>query len=380
MFSLPKSPATITTATTNKTQFILLFFLFLTMLTIIHQCIIRPQLPSLLGVADIIAAYDTSMLDFITYQRQRQQPPNRVLCLFLKNKSRFLTEWVNFHFLVGWNHVMLFDDGSTDNLVSIIQQLNVQYPGQIDYVPANWIGNARSAGQKRALLQFEAYNRCFNKHWQTSEIIATTDIDEFVYPCSRDKNITFEKAMEDFSTISDGTLNYGTSVVMQLECYRYGINGHEKPHNNNILTSYSRRAAYQGDGDEVYNNLPSSITTRCNELPFEHFCDRSQPPDCYSCKRLYYPNGKATPLFPTIHNFWGSAKRIFSSPTRKQGFCCNHYFFLSYKDVIEKYRANGAEEALDTVLHLSIHDIVWSFYERVIDIEIVQYLEWVVNK
>jgi hypothetical protein len=363
----------------KKRKYVILCCIVLVLVIVIIDFIwIRPEMPRSMSVLDIINAYDSSSYDEKEYftttittttgtSSSTNNKKKRVLCVFLKNKARFVKEWIDFHLMIGWTNVMLFDDSSTDDVYSVVKPYGKD--GMVEYIPANWSGSAHQVGQRYLVLQYECYNKCFDKHWKDAQIIATTDVDEFVYPCVdgvKNKLESFDSALSRYSA------PYGEAIVAQMQCFRYGINGHLKPHNGSLLKTYPKRAAYENDVDY---QLPTEISKRCDEMPFQHFCDRSKYTECYSCKRLYFPNGKRTKLFPNIHDFWGKAIRMNLGPYRNVGFCCNHYFFLSYEDVLNKYKTNGFNEVVDTVNQLTPDDIVWKFYESIQDQLILKHFE-----
>ena len=38
-----------------------------------------------------------------------------MLCSLMKNEVPYLVEWVEFHRLMGFSYIAMYDDGSTDN-------------------------------------------------------------------------------------------------------------------------------------------------------------------------------------------------------------------------------------------------------------------------
>jgi hypothetical protein len=44
-----------------------------------------------------------------------------ILCPMFRDEEGFLTEWIAFYQLMGFNHIMFFDDGSTDKSLEELQ-------------------------------------------------------------------------------------------------------------------------------------------------------------------------------------------------------------------------------------------------------------------
>ena len=43
------------------------------------------------------------------------------ICAIAKNEGKYIREWVIFHQLVGVEHITIYDNGSTDNTISVLQ-------------------------------------------------------------------------------------------------------------------------------------------------------------------------------------------------------------------------------------------------------------------
>lgn len=284
-----------------------------------------------------------------------------VICTFIKNKAVFVPEWLEFHFLNGWDHVVFLDDASSDNLTAVL----AVYGSKTTHMPVNWAGNAVERGYTKQMLQIEAYHRCFRRFWVGAERLATIDVDEFLYPCA--PNATWREAY------AHGRTPHGRARVIEVQCFRYGFNNHTEPHFGPILDgSYAKRALYRSDGRPV----PAHVQKACDALPpsMVPFC-LSDPAwgGVASAKNVYFPNGKQRPLLPAIHDFVGHAD-VQRARRRGKGVCCNHYLFTSMRQVVDKYAAwgyagfVGIAQSLQNPAHP-----VWEFYHQVEDLEILRY-------
>lgn len=45
----------------------------------------------------------------------KEGTPRLVLCSLMKNEVPYMIEWVEFHRLIGFHHIAIYDDSSTDN-------------------------------------------------------------------------------------------------------------------------------------------------------------------------------------------------------------------------------------------------------------------------
>lgn len=98
-----------------------------------------------------------------------------VACTLLKDEVPYLVEWIEFHRLVGFSHIVIYDDGSQDN-ANLIPMLYKQH-GR-DYVSyetiAEWDENPRTR-------RINAGGECLKKYKHLADWIIHLDVDEFIF-------------------------------------------------------------------------------------------------------------------------------------------------------------------------------------------------------
>jgi glycosyltransferase involved in cell wall biosynthesis len=119
-------------------------------------------------------------------------------CAIYRNEARYLREWVEFHLLVGFERFYLYDNGSDDNHLEILQPYIADGTVVLEHWPI-------SPGRHLA------YERCLAKRRQEARWIAFFDIDEFLFsPLGRPvPEIVGE--FEQYPGIGANLLPFGTS-------------------------------------------------------------------------------------------------------------------------------------------------------------------------
>ena len=149
---------------------------------------------------------------------------NLSVCALVKNEGPFLKEWIEFHRMIGVEHFYLYENGSSDNTVSVLKpyveagivELFDWRPGvapwfDIDSEP-KYRGFAQFCGYQLTAFQ-DALKRAAGK----SKWLAIIDVDEFIV--SREgKNHLKEilRNCDDVHTIKLGWVIYGTSEYWDL--------------------------------------------------------------------------------------------------------------------------------------------------------------------
>lgn len=96
-------------------------------------------------------------------------------CAIFKNEGRFLREWIEYHKVIGVNHIYLYNNNSTDNYNEILAP----------YLDSGFVTLYDSPED---FSQIKSYMDCWERHKQESHWIGYFDIDEFVN-LQKDNNI-----------------------------------------------------------------------------------------------------------------------------------------------------------------------------------------------
>jgi hypothetical protein len=137
-----------------------------------------------------------------------------------KNEASYLVEWLEFHRLVGIEHVYLYDNGSTDETREILHPYI--RGGFVTYLP--WANFDRNAVPQR---QAYAHALCnFGPRWRWMAFI---DVDEFLFPLKDDNLRTVLPAYDDLPAVA-------------VHWHMFGSSGHKRRPSGLVIENYTDRA------------------------------------------------------------------------------------------------------------------------------------------
>ncbi|MBP7335247.1 glycosyltransferase family 2 protein [Niveispirillum sp.] len=147
-------------------------------------------------------------------------PLTLAVCAIVKDERPYLLEWIAHHRLVGVQHFVLFDNGSTDQTTALLSGL--ARAGIVDHVP--WPDIPHVAPQIPAYIAGLARlsNRC---RW-----VAFIDADEFLNPID---------GRDVPSVLADHDGAAGLVVPWRL----FGSNGRQQHEDDLVISRFTRRAA-----------------------------------------------------------------------------------------------------------------------------------------
>jgi Glycosyl transferase family 2 len=131
------------------------------------------------------------------------QPPKVTLVAIAKNESFYLTEWIAYHLLIGFENIYIFDNDSTDRSRDLLSSISKIDP-RVSY--CEW-------PTKEGLSpQISAYNRSLED--VTTEWVAFFDIDEFIVPWQHNSISDFLKTVpNDVSAVHINWLGFGSNQI-----------------------------------------------------------------------------------------------------------------------------------------------------------------------
>ncbi len=154
------------------------------------------------------------------------------VCAIVKDEGPYLLEWLAHHRLVGVQHFVIFDNGSTDGTGSLLAGL--ARAGILDYVP--WPNIPGVAAQRPAYIAGLA------RLAERSRWVAFIDADEFLNPLRGE-------------TVPDILKDYETAAGLMVPWRLYGSNGHQDQTDDLVVRRFTRRARPQ----DSRNNLVKTI-------------------------------------------------------------------------------------------------------------------------
>lgn len=91
------------------------------------------------------------------------------ICAIFKNEGKYLLEWIEYHKMLGVDHIYLYNNNSEDNYLEILEA----------YINEGFI-TLKSWPMLNG--QMEAYKDCYNLNKNETEWLALLDLDEFICP------------------------------------------------------------------------------------------------------------------------------------------------------------------------------------------------------
>jgi len=141
--------------------------------------------------------------------------------LIAKNEASYLVEWLEFHRIAGVEHVYIYDNGSDDETVAILQ--SYIRAGFVSYVP--WANFDQNAVPQR---QAYAHALCnFGPRWRWMAFI---DVDEFLFPLKSDSLRTALREYEDLPAVA-------------VHWHMFGSSGHKRRPSGLVIENYTQRSA-----------------------------------------------------------------------------------------------------------------------------------------
>ncbi len=221
------------------------------------------------------------------------------LCLFCKNETRYLKEWIDYHLLIGVEHFFIYDNLSD---IPVSQSLRDYVERGLVTVELNMeIGIGK---------QTRAYAKCLRDHREDFFWLGFIDIDEFIVPRNGLRLPEFLKPYEHFG-----------GLAIFWKCF--GSNGH-------IATPQSVLSSFIRTGPDSFENdseLKSIVNTK--------FVIPAKPhnPHVFFYRPGFYAVDENER--PVLRGFW----RKRTSRTIQ----INHYIVKSFEEFGQKNSRGGGD-------------------------------------
>ena len=123
------------------------------------------------------------------------------ICAIFKDEAKFLQEWVEYHRMLGVDHIYLYNNNSTDNYLDVLRRYMEE-----DFVSlVDWEEN---------FAQCEAYKHCCDNVRKENFWLAFIDIDEFIVPHKATDIKCFLRSYEDFPVVTLYWKMFGTGGLV----------------------------------------------------------------------------------------------------------------------------------------------------------------------
>lgn len=141
--------------------------------------------------------YNTIFRCFLWHRPKYDRKYRISICGIFKDEAPFLREWVEYHLMIGFDHLYLYDNNSTDDYQTELRP----------YIEA---GKVTLTIWSKDFSQMEAYRECLTKYRKETQWLLWLDIDEFFVPrYSKDVN-KWIKSYEKYPSIVVWWKMFGT--------------------------------------------------------------------------------------------------------------------------------------------------------------------------
>lgn len=126
------------------------------------------------------------------------------ICAIFKDEARYLEEWIEYHRLVGADHLYLYNNFSSDNYQKILKP----------YIEEGYVTLVEWPYE---LAQIPAYQHCYDKFGNETYWLMYIDMDEFICPLY-DTNIkNWIKRYEKYPSVIIYWLMFGTNGLIDYD-------------------------------------------------------------------------------------------------------------------------------------------------------------------
>jgi len=231
------------------------------------------------------------------------------IVVMIKNEAEYITEWLEYHKLVGVDKFIIYDNNSEDNIKSVLQPYIDA--GVVDYIfyPKTQ-ADFEKKGKKTEYWAFQAYayNDAIKKYRNKSKWIGFIDIDEFIVPV---KN---EKIIDVINDIKSNVMKRKAFVGLAVNWVTYGFSGHREKPKGLIIENYIKNEGIHEEFKSIVN--PRTVILYQVHAAFHFFYIE-----------VVNEQGKKSQK-PNISQSSIDKIRI------------NHYFTRSYEEYIHKIKKN----------------------------------------
>jgi len=155
-------------------------------------------------------------------------------CMIFQNESFFMKEWIEYHKMIGVQHFYLFNNGSTDNYLEILQPYIESGLVELHQSP----GHSQNQSQHNT-IQCNSYKRAIALAKGKAKWLAIIDADEFIYPVQGDNIGKLLRPFEGFGGVYINYRPFGTSHVERI------------PSNRLIIETLTRCGEVQNFGKSI---------------------------------------------------------------------------------------------------------------------------------
>lgn len=136
-----------------------------------------------------------------------------VICAIFKDEDFFLKEWIEYHKLRGVEYFYLYNNGSTDRSLKILEPYIKAK--EVRVIP--WMRESSNQKEYNFNVQIPAYNHALAIVKKTARWAAFIDVDEFICPVNKTSLVELLKGYESYGGLAINWQIYGTSHRHSLQ-------------------------------------------------------------------------------------------------------------------------------------------------------------------
>lgn len=133
-------------------------------------------------------------------------------CMMFQNEAYFLKEWIEYHRLIGIEHFYLFDNGSTDEFMEILEPYVNSGLVELYHYPTQGENQQRHNEIQCNIIYTQALELAKGK----AKWLAIIDADEFIYPVKKKSLPRILKKYESEGGLYVDYLFFGTAHVEKV--------------------------------------------------------------------------------------------------------------------------------------------------------------------
>lgn len=145
-----------------------------------------------------------SLLFFFKRSKKREVKYYFSVCAIFKNESIYLKEWIEYHKLIGVDHIYLYNNFSTDDYLSVLDE----------YITADYVTLTDWFVERG---QMSAYENCYSLCKNETQWLMFLDLDEFICPKIDTDIKTWVKKYEKFPSVIVYWLMFGTNGIVEQD-------------------------------------------------------------------------------------------------------------------------------------------------------------------
>ncbi len=202
----------------------------------IHRWIKDKRVDIALALPLLPFAFIKILWEMLTLNRRDNFEYSLGMAAIIKNEAPYIAEWIEYHRMLGFDKIVIYDNESTDGLTEVLSP----------YIKDGLVDLYLIKGKRR---QTDAYNDVVRRYKRKIRYIATIDADEFILPLS---SVDIKEKLE--TALS--TPNVG-GIAVNWACF--GSSGHIEKPDGLVIENYLHRA---NDDFEKNTRIKSIVNPR----------------------------------------------------------------------------------------------------------------------